>query len=56
MVTTGTLKQRKVELQQEGFDPAAIVDPMFFRDDEAGTYVPLTEELARDLRLGKVRL
>jgi fatty-acyl-CoA synthase len=56
MATTGTLKQRKVDLQREGFDVAAIGDAVFFRDDQAGTYVPLTAELARAIRAGAVRL
>ena len=41
---TGTFKLRKVELQREGFDPGAVGDPLFFRDDERG-YVPLDAEL-----------
>ena len=40
---TTTFKLRKVELQREGYDPAAAGgDPLFVRDAEAGTYVPLT--------------
>ncbi len=33
---TGTFKQRKVDLVREGFDPAAVTDPLFVRDP-AGT-------------------
>jgi fatty-acyl-CoA synthase len=33
---TGTFKHRKVELVKEGFDPAAISDPLFFLDGERG--------------------
>ena len=49
---TGTFKIRKVDLQREGFDPAAIADPLFVRDDDAGAYVPLTRELAAEIRGG----
>jgi len=38
---TGTFKIRKVELVREGFDPAAVTDPLYLRDDAAGAYVPL---------------
>ncbi|NXW81839.1 S27A2 synthetase, partial [Alopecoenas beccarii] len=30
---TGTFKQRKTQLVRDGFDPDAIADPLFFRDD-----------------------
>jgi fatty-acyl-CoA synthase len=48
--TTGTFKIRKVDLQKQGFDPAAIADPLFVRDDAAGAYVPLTRERAAAIR------
>jgi fatty-acyl-CoA synthase len=38
---TGTFKLRKVELQQEGFDPGAISDPLYYRDDAQRSYLPL---------------
>ena len=53
---TGTLKQRKQRLTDEGFDPAAVSDPIFLRDDAARRYVPLTAALRDDLRLGRLRL
>ena len=31
---TGTFKHRKVELVKQGFDPAAITDPLYFLDGE----------------------
>jgi fatty-acyl-CoA synthase len=49
---TGTFKIRKVDLQREGFDPAAIADPLFLRDDKAGAYVPLTREIAAEIARG----
>jgi len=42
MNVTGTLKQRKLELQRQGYDPKVVRDPLFVRDDEARAYVPLT--------------
>jgi fatty-acyl-CoA synthase len=40
--TTGTFKQRKVDLVKEGFDPYTIHDPLYWLDPGAGQYVPLT--------------
>ncbi len=56
MATTGTLKQRKIDLQREGFDQAAIDDPIYFRDDSSASYIRLTAELAQRIRVGDVRL
>ena len=38
---TGTFKQKKVDLVREGFDPAAITDPIYFNDPQAKAFVPL---------------
>jgi fatty-acyl-CoA synthase len=54
--TTGTLKQRKIQLQREGFDLDVVRDPLFLRDDEAGRYVPFTTDLASRLRFGGLRI
>lgn len=56
MDVTGTLKQRKTELQREGYDPHAISDPLYVRDDDAQAYVPLTEEMYRQIMAGQWRL
>ena len=53
---TATLKLRKVTLQQQGFDTGKITDPLFFRDEKAGTYAPLTPEIHQNLLSGTVRL
>jgi len=45
-----------VTLQQEGFDPARISDPLFVRDDDAGTFVPLTPARFDGIRSGARRL
>jgi fatty-acyl-CoA synthase len=56
MDVTGTLKQRKVDLQRAGYDLGDEGDPVFFRDDAAGTYVPLTATLLEEIRSGRRRL
>jgi len=45
MDVTGTLKHTKTRLQAEGWDPAVVSDPLWFRDDAARTYVPLDASL-----------
>ena len=41
---TSTFKLRKVDLQRQGYDPAAFADPLYVRDDGAGTYRPYSAE------------
>jgi len=53
---TGTFKIRKVELVREGFDPGAVGDPLHLRDDEAGSYVPLTDALHERITSGQIPL
>ncbi|MEZ5936866.1 MAG: long-chain-acyl-CoA synthetase [Hyphomonadaceae bacterium] len=54
--TTGTFKYRKMDLVKDGFDPMKIDDPLFFADQEQGSYVPLTDELFRRIVSGHIRL
>ena len=56
ITVTGTLKQRKVELQREGYDPTQVAPPLYVRDDQAATYTPLTAERYRDIVDANVRL
>jgi fatty-acyl-CoA synthase len=56
MTTTGTLKQKKIDLQNEGFDPQVIKDAIFFRSDDSRAYVPLTPELYASIRSGRIRV
>jgi fatty-acyl-CoA synthase len=53
---TGTFKLRKVELQNEGYDPAKVGDPLFVRDDQARAYLPLTPERLAAVRSGELRV
>jgi fatty-acyl-CoA synthase len=39
---TSTFKLRKLQLQEEGYDPALIRDPLFVRDETRNTYSALT--------------
>lgn len=53
---TGTWKYSKRELVREGFDPAAVADPLYFALPPARGFVPLDAELYRQIQSGKVRL
>ncbi len=54
--TTGTFKPRKQDLIQAGFDPARMVDPLYFDDPRARAYVPLDQELFAAISDGSVRI
>lgn len=56
MEITGTFKHRKVDLAKEGFNPAEVDEPLYFRDAEAGTYVPLDGALYEKIISGEVRI
>ena len=56
MDVTGTLKHTKTRLQDEGYDPTRIGDPLYFRDDQARTYVPLDTALKRRIDDGEMAL
>ncbi len=57
MDVTGTLKQRKVDFYKDGYDPEkAQPDPLYFRDDEAGRYVPLTADILSRLQDGLLKV
>jgi fatty-acyl-CoA synthase len=38
---TSTFKLRKVDLQRQGYDPAAVKDPLFLLDEKSRSYLPL---------------
>jgi fatty-acyl-CoA synthase len=54
--TTGTLKYRKVELVEAGFDPMKTSDPLFVADADAQTYVPIDSDMFRMIMSGARRL
>ena len=53
---TGTFKQKKGDLVREGFNPLATLDPIYFNDAEAKTFVPLDPALHLRIEKGEVRL
>ncbi len=48
---TTTFKLRKVDLQRQGYCPQACQDPLYLRDEQAGTYRPYSAELLQRLEL-----
>jgi len=53
--TTGTFKYRKLDLVEQGFDPAKITQPLFFKKPGEG-YVPITPELYDQIIAGTFRI
>jgi fatty-acyl-CoA synthase len=53
---TSTFKQRKVELQKQGFNPSVIEDPIYVRDAETGRYSVLTSQRYEDICSGTTKL
>ena len=54
--TTVNLKQLNKHLQEEGFDPSRITDPLYFLDPQQDKYVPLTPAIYQMLFDEKIRL
>lgn len=54
--TTETFKQKKQELVREGFDPAIVKDPLFFRDEKSGSYRPIDAASYARIVDGTIRL
>lgn len=55
LAVTGTFKQLKVKLAEEGFNPAVIKDRLFYLEDNNG-YVPMTQEMFNSIAEGRIRL
>ncbi|XP_023669629.2 long-chain fatty acid transport protein 2-like isoform X1 [Paramormyrops kingsleyae] len=53
---TGTFKQMKLKLVQEGFGPAVVPDPLFILDESQKTYIPMTEEINKMILSGSMKL
>ena len=53
---TGTFKQRKVELVNDGFDPAKITDRLYFNDAASGEFIPLDAAVYQQIINGSLRL
>jgi fatty-acyl-CoA synthase len=56
MEITGTFKQRKVELVKEGFDPAAIHEPIYRLDPDTNTYKRLDADTYAAIGEGRVKV
>jgi len=56
MDTTGTFKHRKIDLVEEGFDPARVDEPLFVLDDSSSTYRSLDAAAHEQIAGGKARL
>ena len=54
--STKTFKLKKGALQEEGFDPHRVADPVFFRDPDSGDYTAMTQQLYDDVVNGRLRL
>jgi fatty-acyl-CoA synthase len=53
--TTATFKIRKVDLKQQGFNPATISDPLFILRDKLKGYEPITTAIYDAVVQGKLR-
>ena len=54
--TTGTLKYRKVDLVDEGFDPSKTTDPLYVFDLDKGAYAPIDTPMFAKIVSGVYRL
>lgn len=53
--TTGTFKYRKLDLVRDGFDPARVSEPLYFKLPGAG-YAPIGEALHAEILSGAFKL
>ena len=53
---TATFKYTKTQLVEEGYDPSAIADPVFFNDPEQEAFIPLDNALYQCIQSGRMRL
>jgi fatty-acyl-CoA synthase len=53
---TETFKPKKQDLADQGFDPAAIRDPLYVADPVRGAYAPLDQALYEAITTGRMRL
>ena len=56
LAATATFKQVKGELARDGFDPAAVGDPLYFDDATRGKYVLLDARLYEQIVSGSLRV
>eukprot|EP01100_Stratorugosa_tubuloviscum_P007981 TRINITY_DN32_c3_g1_i1.p1 TRINITY_DN32_c3_g1~~TRINITY_DN32_c3_g1_i1.p1 ORF type:complete len:651 (+),score=321.74 TRINITY_DN32_c3_g1_i1:78-2030(+) len=51
---TGTFKHKKTELVKEGFNPALVQDPLYYRNDALKKYVPIDDALYESINNNKL--
>ncbi|XP_052556974.1 long-chain fatty acid transport protein 6 isoform X3 [Tympanuchus pallidicinctus] len=56
MEMTGTFKQQKFRLVDEGFNPSTITDPLYFLDNSKQTYILLTKAVYERILSGQIKL
>ncbi|CAI9717375.1 long-chain fatty acid transport protein 6-like [Octopus vulgaris] len=56
MELSGTFKQQKKKLQEEGFDPSVVTDSLYYIDHSMQTYLPLTENMFKNINFKKSKL
>jgi acyl-CoA synthetase (AMP-forming)/AMP-acid ligase II len=54
--TTATFKLKKLELQEQGFDPSLVQEPLYVRHPERDAYVAMDHDLHAALTAGALRL
>jgi fatty-acyl-CoA synthase len=54
--TTGTFKYRKVDLVDDGYDPAKVKDPLYFRNPVKKTWTKITKASFEKINEGAFRL
>ncbi len=54
--TTGTFKYRKIDLVNDGFNPAKIEQTLYFDDPETHRYVAITPEIYAKIQAGGYKL
>lgn len=55
MDMTGTFKYKKVELRNEGFNPALVQDTLYFLHPERNTFAKVTPQIFADIGKGVYR-
>jgi fatty-acyl-CoA synthase len=53
---TGTFKYSKTDLADQGYDPVASTDYLYFDNLESQAYVPLDKQLYELIQVGRIRL
>ena len=53
---TTTFKQKKMDLVNDGFDPGATLDPIYFSDPQKKAFVRVDAALYDDINSGRIRL